>query len=133
VARVRDRHLARAQARDRRVELEEGLLLDARRDLGRKAAAAPALVDDERAMRARDRFEQRRGVERAQHAQVDHLRLDALGGEPLGGLERARQHPAVGDDREVAPGTAHRRAVDRHRPGVLGELALHRVQAIVLE
>ena len=38
-----------------------------------------------RAVRARDGLDDRRVVERTQRAQVDHLGLDALGGELLGG------------------------------------------------
>ena len=61
-----------------RVEVVERLLHDPRADLGRDRAAAPALVDDDRAVRAAHRPDDRLVVERAQRAQVDHLGLDRL-------------------------------------------------------
>ena len=60
------------------VEIVERLLDDARADLGRQAPAAPAFVDDHRALGPRDRREIVAVVERAQHAQVDDLGVDAL-------------------------------------------------------
>ena len=54
-----------------------------------RLAAAPALVDDHaRGACARTEARIVLVVERAQRAQVDHLGLDALAREPLGGRER---------------------------------------------
>ena len=75
---VGDRHLGAADPRDRRVELVERLLGDARADLGGEAArCASPRRRPPRGACVRPRRATRRVVERAQHAQVDHLGVDA--------------------------------------------------------
>ena len=69
------------------------------------------------------------GVERAQRAQVDHLGVDAVGGQHLGGVERLGQRAAVGDEGDVVAGSAHRGAIDVDGTGVVGQLALDVVEA----
>ena len=59
-------------------------------------------------MRAHDGIEDGRLVQGAEDAQVDDLSLDALGGELIGGGERLAQHPAVGDQADVAAGAPDR-------------------------
>jgi hypothetical protein len=66
-------------------------------------------------------------VERPQRPQVDHLGVDALGGELLGGVEAGAQRAAVGDDREVAPPAPHgARSMPRHLGG-----GVHRTAQVV--
>src|SRR5512143_4251676 len=50
--RIGHRHFGAAHPRHRRIEIIKSVLHDARHDFGRDAAAFPALVDDESAVRA---------------------------------------------------------------------------------
>jgi hypothetical protein len=92
----------------------------------------PSSTDD-RSMRAPDRREERRLVQRPQRAQVDDVGLDALAGERLGGLEGLPQRAAVGFAGHASAGPAHRGPRDVDRAGVVRQLALHGVQRAVLE
>ena len=65
-------------ARDRRIEIVEGMLHDARGDFGADAGLRPALFDRDAAAGLLHRLDDGLGVHRAQRAQVDHLGLDAL-------------------------------------------------------
>ena len=76
------------------VEVVQALLGDGAEQAGRPAAGARALLDGEQAVRARDGLEHRVDVERAQRAQVDHLRVDAvLLRERVGGRRARRRRP----------------------------------------
>src|SRR2546423_3819051 len=75
--RERHRHVHRADAPDRRVEVIEGALGDHRRDLGGDAVALVALVHHEGARGLLGRLDQRRLVERPGRARVGHLGADA--------------------------------------------------------
>ena len=92
-ARIGHRHLAAADAAHRRIELVEGLLGDPHADLRRERAAAPALVDDHARAACADRVDDRRIVERPQHAQVEDLGLDTLLASSCGGFERLERLP----------------------------------------
>src|SRR5947208_4101568 len=96
--RERHRHVHRADAPDRRVEVIEGALGDHRRDLGGDAVALVALVHHEGARGLLGRLDQRRLVERPGRARVDHLGADAGLLEQLGGAEGDRHHAAGGAD-----------------------------------
>ena len=89
--RERHRRERRADPTDRRVEVVERLLLDLRRHLGAEAAEAHRLVGDDDPVGLAHRLDDRVDVERRQRAQVDHLGVDAVGGQLLGGGERCRR------------------------------------------
>src|SRR5512143_1395122 len=101
VLRVRDRHLDTADALERRVEVVERILRDPGHDLGREAAAAPALVDDHGAMRLAHRRKHGRRVERPQAPKVDDLGADAAGCELARGRQRLAKAAAVRHERDV--------------------------------
>ena len=50
-------------------------------------------------------------------AQIEHARLDAVGGQTLGDAQRDVDVGAVRDDREVVAGAAQRGAAERNRGG----------------
>jgi hypothetical protein len=62
VFRIGHRNFDAADARYRRVKLVEGVFHDPRHDLGRNAAAFPALIDDHRPMRATHGVNNRRCI-----------------------------------------------------------------------
>ena len=113
--RVRDGRVERADDPHRRVERLERLLLDDRGDALADAAGARVFVDDQHAAAVAGDAEDGVAVERRERAQVEHRRLDAVGGQPLGDAHRDVDVGAVGDDREVIAGAAQRRAADRQR------------------
>ena len=133
MAGVGDRHLLAANPADRRIELPECLLDDARADFCREAAASPAFVDDDGPPRLAHGRHDGRVVERPQAAQVDHLGIDVVGRERGRGLKRLPQRAAIGDERNIAPGSADGGLVDVDRAGVGGKLAGHVVEHDVLE
>ncbi len=112
VCRVRHGHLRAAHRPTGASSSQEGRLHDAGAHLRRQAPAAPALVDDDGAVRARDRVDDGVVVERSQRPQVDHFGIDAVRRELLRGLQRPSERAAVRDEREVGPGTTDRGAVD---------------------
>src|SRR5208337_2691570 len=65
---IRRRNLDSADSLDRRIQIVEGFLLDACADLAGNAAAAPALVHNERAMGSSDGLQEGGIVERTQRA-----------------------------------------------------------------
>ena len=133
MARIGNRHLFAADAADRRVKRPERLFDDAHADFGRQAAAAPAFVDDDRPPSLGDRCHDRRVIERPQAAQIDHLGLDAFGRKRGGSVERLPKRTAIGDERNIAPGTTNGGFVDIDWAGVGGELAGHVVEHDVFE
>src|SRR5687768_5810834 len=94
----------RTDAADGRVEVVERDLLDLGRDLGPETREAHGLVDDDGAVGAPGRLDDRVDVERLQRARIDHLDADPLAGQPVGGGERLVGHPPVGDVRDVGSG-----------------------------
>src|SRR6266536_3218491 len=84
---VGDGYLGAAHPRDRCVQLPEGAFHDPGADLGGEAATAPALVDHDGPVRARDRCQDGCLVQWAERAQVDHLGLDAVRGQGVGRSE----------------------------------------------
>ena len=117
----RDRCERRADAPDRRVELVERGCLHLRGDLGAEAAVHDRLVRDDEPVRPGDRLDDRLEVERNERARVDHLDLDPLGRELLGGGERLRDEARERDHGDVAAGSDDARAADAEpasaRPG----------------
>ncbi len=99
---VRHRRVERGHELDGRLQRAERL----RRDLGRDHRGGRAvprrLVDDDEPAGLRHRAQDRVRVERRERARVDHLGLDPARGELLGRRERAVDHPADRDDRDVA-------------------------------
>ncbi len=65
------------------------------------AAGARVLVHDEDAAAVARAGEHRLAIERRERSQVEHARLDAVGGEPLGDTQRGVHVGAVRDDREI--------------------------------
>jgi len=72
-------------------------------------------------------------VERPQAAQVDHLGLDIVGRQRGRRLQRLPERAAIGDQRNIAAGTANSCFVDINRSGIGGKLAGHVVEHDVLE
>lgn len=103
-ARVRHGHFGAAHPLHGGIEVVEVLLGEACRDLRRKAAGAPSLVDDDRTVGARDGVADGGVVQGAQATQVDDLRADAVVRQVVGGGECLGQRAAVGDQETSVPG-----------------------------
>src|SRR5579883_2896971 len=71
------RHMRGGNAHRRPVEIVEGFVGDDRHDLRPPAAETRILLDRENPVRARNRVENRPGVERHERAEVDHLAIDS--------------------------------------------------------
>ena len=80
-----------------------------------------------------DRLEDRLRVERRDRARIDHLGLDPLGRERLGGAERAVDRPRRGHDRHVASLAADRSLAERHEVLPVGHLAVLEREQIVVQ
>jgi DNA-binding transcriptional LysR family regulator len=72
-------------------------------------------IDDEDAVGFPHRRHQRFDIERHQRARIDHLDLDALAGQFLGGTERVLHHAAHGHHRHVAACALDVGTADRHQ------------------
>jgi hypothetical protein len=125
---VRHRRVQAVQAAHRRVEVVEAALHHLSPDLGADAARRVGLVDDQQPTGLVDRGQDRVDVERRERARVDHLDLEAVLRQRVGGLERLRDHAADRDDardRAVSGdrGLAERYEVLalRHRPAPVQE------------
>ena len=114
VRRIRHRHVLAGHARDRRVEIVERLVHDARRDFGADARLLPAFLDHDAAAGLLHRGDHRLGVHRPQGAQVDHLGLDVLLGELFGGLERVAHADRPRHDGDVVARAHDLGLADRH-------------------
>ena len=97
---VRVRDVVARHTENRRLQVEQRLLGEDRRQLGRVAARPRRLLHEDDAAGLRSRGEQRFLVERLQRAQVEHL---DRGVELVGRALAERHHRAVGDERHVAP------------------------------
>ena len=118
----------------RRVEPVERLLHHQRRDLRADAGERPAFLDRDEPVGLLDRVDDGLGVERAQGAQVDHLGLDALLRQLLGGRQRLADHERERGDRDVLAGAHDLGAADRHdEVGVLGHVEALAVEDLVSE
>src|SRR5438093_4249330 len=102
--RVWDRGLEAGEPAWRGVEVVEGLLGDDRRDLASVPTALDRLVHDEQTVRLADRGEHRVAIQWNEAADIDDLRLDAVGRELLGRLEREQDLARPGHDRELGTG-----------------------------
>ena len=80
-----------------------------------------------------ERLQHGRGVERHQRAHVDDLAVDAPLGQLLGGREGSAHHQAERDDRRVLALAAHPGRAELVHDRPVGDLALGRVEALVLE
>ena len=98
---VGDRGVLRGDPADRRVELVEDPLVDPVGDPGAEAAVRPVFLDDHGPVGLDDRVQERVEVERPDGAEVDHLGVDALGGELLGGGQGHLERSRVGDQGHV--------------------------------
>jgi len=90
-------------------------------------------VGDHEAVRARERGEHGGLVPRLKRAQVDNFSFDAVFCQRAGGRKRNIAHGAVGHDRRIAAGARNVRLADRHIRQWLGQLALHGIEALVLD
>ena len=105
-----------------------------RHDLRGDRAGRPILFDDDHAVGLGEALEHRIGVERAQRAQVDDLRVDALFGQLVGGFERDADADRVADDRDVLALAHDPRLADRQDVVVeLGHVEAAAVHQLVLE
>src|SRR6266851_5415308 len=112
---VRHRHLRAAQPPDRGVQVVEGALLHAGRDLGGNSVRCPAFLDHEASRCTADRLDDRRPVDGADRAEVDDLGVDILLLQLLGRLVGKHGHPRDADDRDVGAGPANRGLADGRR------------------
>ena len=76
--------------------------LHLRRDLRAEAAVLHGLMCDHQAVGLLNRAHDRLEVERHERARVDHLGLDALGGQSLSRAHRLGHEPRQRDDGHVA-------------------------------
>ena len=125
-------HRIGVEARDRRVEIVIGDLVHRLAEFGADAAHRPGLVDDQKAMGLRNALGDRCDVERHDGAEVDHLGLDALGGERFRRLERLLHELAGGDDGEIAcpAGRSAPRRTARSDPRLTGTSPLEANSAL---
>ena len=72
-------------------------------------------------------------VERIERADVDHLDIDALAGQLLGGLQRVVHLAGVGHDADVGALALHVGHAERNGVFILGHGAAHGVDGLVLE
>src|SRR5258707_3259285 len=128
------RNVGRRDPDDRSLELAENLLLDDRGDLGAPAAQPRVFLDGEDAPGARRFGEQRPRIERHERAHVDHRRGNSvLRGERLRRLERPRHHGRERDQGGVPACAQHFGLPQGLDVLAVGNLALVREQALVLE
>ena len=127
---VRDRRVGRRDAPGV-VEVAEAVLDDRGEHLARPAAGQRPLLDDDEPVRLLDRGEDGLGVERPQRAQVDHLDRDAVRVE-LGRGGEASCTPFIAVT-SVTSLPSRTTAASPSRAGAPFDLALERVQALVLE
>ena len=125
--RGRDAGVGDTDPLDRGVQVPEGLVRDAGRDLGPEAPGHVGLVRDHEASRALQAGDHRGGVERRDPARVDDVGLHALGGELGRGLERDGEHGPERDDRGVIARPHRARAAHRLDRRAEGDLAGQRV------
>src|SRR5579864_6252504 len=130
---VGHRHLRPAEAADRRVEVVEASLLHAGRDLGRHAVGRPALLDHHAAARLSHGLDDRRPVDGADRAKVDHLDVDVLLLELLGRLVGQDGHPRDPDHRDVGAAAPKRRLAEGRRVVAVRDEAANVVEAHRLE
>ena len=100
--RERNGNVHRAHALHRRFQIEERVLLDHRRDLGRDAIASVAFVDHDHARGLLRRLNQRLFIQRPQRARIHHFGADAAFFEQTRRAQRHLHHAAGGDDGDVA-------------------------------
>src|SRR6202158_877756 len=131
--RVRDRRLETGEPPWRAIKMVEVFLGDDRGDLAAIPTALDRLMHDEQAMRLADRSEHRVAVERHQAAQVDDLRLDALGREPRCRFEGEQHLARPRHDREIGTGTLDIGLVERHEVLAGRHLAFRAVEELVFE
>ncbi len=130
----RQRDMRRGDPHRRAVEIVERLVRHDRHDLGAPAAQPRILLDREQPVRARDRAEDRLGVERHQRAHVDNFAVDAVFRlELLRRRERARHHQRERQDGRVLARPRDRRGAERVDDLAVRHLALGRIERLVLE
>src|SRR6266849_2979273 len=130
---VRHRNLRAAQPADRGVQVVEAALLHAGGKLGGHAVHRPTFLDHEAPARPADRLDDRRPVDRADRAKVDHLGVDVLLLELLSGLVGEHGHPRHADDRDVRASAPHRGLADRRRVVAVRNHPTHVVKTHRLE
>src|SRR3546814_6650650 len=72
------------------------------REFAGDRADRPAFLDDDEMVRLLEAGEHRRGVERADRAEIDDLGVDPLARQLVGGFEREPDADRITDDRDVA-------------------------------
>ncbi len=101
VLRVWRRHVVAVDADGRVVEVVEAALADLRHDLAGHAGKGPALVDDDDAAGLLHALDDAVDVEGADRAHIEHVRVNALLLELVGGLKAEVHRAAEGDERHV--------------------------------
>src|SRR6516225_7500786 len=117
--RVWHRDFSAANALNGSVQVVEGLFHDSRADLSGDAAAAPALIDNKRAVCPPDGVHKRFGIERPERPEIDHFALDSFRREGVRGLKGFEDVCAVGDDRHIAAAANNLGSIDIHCVGAL--------------
>ncbi len=130
---IGNRHLGAAHPYRWRIQLIEPLFHDARHDLGRDAAAAPALVHDHHPMGLGRRCQNSGLVQWTQAAQVDHLSLDPVGRELIGRAHRLVKAGAVGQYRHIRAHAMDASLINRRCLRLGGHPAVQVVEHHVLE
>ena len=98
------------------------------------AGERPALLDRDQPVGLLHRVDDGLGVERAQAPQVDHLGVDALLGQLLGGVQRLADHDREGRDGDVLAGALDLGLADRQDEiGILRHVERLAVEDLVLE
>src|SRR5205085_12192395 len=91
----------------------DGVLHDARRDLGTDTILLPAFLHRHRSSGLLDGRDDGVGIERTQRAQINQFGLDALLGELLGRPQRIGHAVRPRDDGDVTARAHHARLADR--------------------
>src|SRR3984885_6515135 len=128
---VRDRSVGRRHPADWLVKVEERFLLDGCRHLSPQGAVPGPPIQDNPPPGAPPRADDALHVERVQRAQVDHLALDVVSRELLGGVRGQDDAVPVGDHGHVRAGPDRSRRADRHQLVWPADLPAHPGQPLV--
>jgi hypothetical protein len=120
-----DRHRGPRHPQDRRLERVEGVLRHQRGDFRADAAQRIAFVGGDEPAGLAHGGADRLGIKRHDGARVDHLGLDAVLGQRVGGFECLAHHQRGRDDGDIPTFTRNTRLAERNAVVAVRNLARH--------